>query len=146
MKPIIIQGREISENFPPYIIAELSANHNGVLEKALDNITEAKRRGADAVKLQTYSADTMTIDASHGEFVVNQDLELWKDRTLYDLYLEAYTPWEWHEEIFKEARSIGLEIFTNYNFHLQILGVLLLVATIGVVILSRRQNKEGTEN
>ena len=111
MKPIIIQGREISENFPPYIIAELSANHNGVLEKALDNITEAKRRGADAVKLQTYSADTMTIDCNKSDFIIKGGL--WDGYQLYELYKEAQTPFSWHKEIFDHARKIDITCFST---------------------------------
>jgi N-acetylneuraminate synthase len=111
MKPIIIQGREISKNFPPYIIAELSANHNGELKKALDNITEAKRRGADAVKLQTYSADTMTIDCNKSDFIINGGL--WDGYQLYELYKEAQTPFSWHKEIFDHARSINITCFST---------------------------------
>ncbi len=111
MKPIIIKGREISKNFPPYIIAELSANHNGELKKALDNITEAKRRGADAVKLQTYSADTMTIDCNKSDFIINGGL--WDGYQLYELYKEAQTPFSWHKEIFDHANSVNITCFST---------------------------------
>ncbi len=95
-----------------YIIAELSANHNGSLQTALDTIKAAKEAGADAIKLQTYTADTLTIDCKKEDFVI-QGGTLWDGKTLYELYKEAYTPWEWHEELFDYARKIGIDIFST---------------------------------
>ena len=95
-----------------YIIAELSANHNGDLQNALDTIKAAKAIGADAIKLQTYTANTMTLDCKKDDFLIKQDT-LWDGQYLYDLYKEAYTPWEWHQELFDYAREIGIDIFSS---------------------------------
>ncbi len=95
-----------------FIIAELSANHNGSLQNALDAIKAAKEAGADAVKLQTYTADTLTLDCDKEDFIIKGGT-LWDGRKLYDLYKEAYTPWEWHEELFAYARKIGIDIFSS---------------------------------
>lgn len=98
------------------IVAEMSANHNQNIEYAKATIKAAKESGADAVKIQTYTADTMTIDCSNEYFQINQGT-LWDGETLYSLYKKAYTPWEWHEELFKYAQSIGIEIFsTPFDF------------------------------
>ena len=88
------------------IVAELSANHNGKKEIAIETIKAAKRAGADAIKLQTYTADTITIDCRNKDFYIPSGL--WGGRYLYDLYKEAYTPWEWHKELFEAARKEGL--------------------------------------
>ena len=111
MKDVIIDGRMVGRSRPPYIIAELSANHNGKLQTALDTIRMAKSCGADAVKLQTYTADTMTIDCDSEDFVVRGGI--WNGRNLYDLYREASTPYEWHREIFDYARSCGITCFST---------------------------------
>ena len=95
-----------------YIIAELSANHNGSLQNALDTIKAAKEIGANAIKLQTYTADTITLDSNSDDFIIKGGT-LWDNRTLYDLYKEAYTPWEWHKELFDYARKIGIDIFSS---------------------------------
>lgn len=94
-----------------YIIAELSANHNGSLETAIETIKAAKRAGADAIKLQTYTADTITINSSNPDFIIQGTI--WEGRNLYELYQEAYTPWEWHERLFKVAEEEGLECFSS---------------------------------
>jgi pseudaminic acid synthase len=96
---------------PPFIIAEMSGNHNQSLERALEIVDAVAKTGAHALKLQTYTADTMTIDVAHGEFV--NDQELWAGRSLYNLYEEAYTPWEWHGQIFERARKLGLIPFST---------------------------------
>ena len=108
---IDINGRKIGPNYPPYIIAELSANHNGSLQRALDTISEAKARGADAIKLQTYTADTMTIDCDSEDFMISGGL--WDGYKLYDLYKEAQTPFEWHKAMFDHARDIGITCFST---------------------------------
>ena len=95
-----------------YIIAELSANHNGSLENALDTIKAAKEIGANAIKLQTYTADTMTLDCKKNDFLITQGT-LWDGKYLYDLYQDAYTPWEWHDKLFRYAREIGIDIFSS---------------------------------
>lgn len=111
MSYIAIEGRKIGEGFAPYIVAELSANHNGVLQKALDTITEAKKRGADAIKLQTYSADTMTIDCDSDEFMIKGGL--WDGYKLYDLYEWAQTPFDWHKVMFNHASKVGITCFST---------------------------------
>lgn len=108
---IVIAGREISRNQSPYIIAELSANHNGKLETALKIIDEAAKAGADAVKLQTYRPDTITLDSDADEFKIKGGL--WDGRTLYELYEEAHMPWEWHKPLFEHAKKVGIPIFSS---------------------------------
>jgi len=95
-----------------YIIAELSANHNGSIEIAKETIKAAKDIGADCIKLQTYTADSMTLDCKKDDFLIKQGT-LWDGKYLYNLYEEAYTPWEWHEELFSYAREIGIDIFSS---------------------------------
>jgi len=111
MSEIVINGRKIGAGYPPYVIAELSANHNGKLQKALDTITKAKACGADSVKLQTYTADTMTIDSDHEDFCIQGGL--WDGYKLYDLYKEAETPFEWHKAMFDHARKIDFTCFST---------------------------------
>lgn len=94
------------------IVAEMSANHNGHLDTALETIRAAKRAGADAIKLQTYTADTITLDCKSDDFKITQGT-LWDGRYLYDLYKEAYTPWEWHDELYRVAREEGLICFST---------------------------------
>ncbi len=108
-----IGHREIGRNVPPFIIAELSGNHNGSLENALAIVDAVAASGAHALKLQTYTADTMTIDVRHAPFVIADTNSLWHGRTLYSLYQEAHTPWEWHEPLFRRARELGLLAFST---------------------------------
>lgn len=108
---ISINGRKISNEFPPYIIAEISANHNGSIETALQIIKSAKEAGVDAVKIQTYTPDTMTIDSNKDDFLIKGGL--WKNRNLYQLYSEACTPFEWHQELFTYADAIGVTLFSS---------------------------------
>lgn len=106
-----IAGRRIAADAPPYVIAELSANHNGRLETALKIVDEAKLAGADAVKLQTYRPDTITLDSNAEEFQIHGGL--WDGKTLYQLYQEAHMPWEWHAVLFEHARKRGITIFSS---------------------------------
>lgn len=106
-----IENREISINMPPFVIAEMSANHNGKFENALRIIEEAKKAGADAVKLQTYRPDTMTLNCDSEDFCIHGGL--WDGRTLYELYEEAHMPWEWHAPLFKHAHELGITIFSS---------------------------------
>ncbi len=106
-----INNRIIGPDQPPYIIAELSANHNGSLKRALKTIDKAKRCGADAIKLQTYTADTMTIDSDLPDFMIKGGL--WDGFKLYDLYKWAETPYEWHEAMFLHAKKIGITVFST---------------------------------
>jgi len=95
-----------------YIIAELSANHNGSFQNALDTIKAAKEIGANAIKLQTYTADTLTLDCKKNDFMIDGGT-LWDGKNLYELYQEAYTPWKWHKKLFDYAREIGIDIFSS---------------------------------
>ena len=108
---VTIGGRKIGPGQPPYIVAEMSGNHNGDINRALALIDAAKAAGADAVKLQTYTADTITLDHDGPEFRVHGGL--WDGRRLYELYQEAHTPWDWHARLFEHARAIGIEIFSS---------------------------------
>lgn len=103
---------EIGNNSSVFIIAELSANHNGSLETAIETIRAAKRSGANCIKLQTYTADTLTIDSDKDDFLIKSD-SIWDGRNYYQLYQEAYTPWEWHEVLFKVAKEEGLVCFSS---------------------------------
>jgi pseudaminic acid synthase len=112
MNSIHIQNRQIGKNQPLFIIAELSANHNGSLETAIETIRAAKRTGADAIKFQTYTADTITINSTNPDFKLSQGT-IWDGRYLHELYQEAYTPWEWHEQLFEVAKEEGLICFSS---------------------------------
>lgn len=105
----------IGREHEPFIIAEMSGNHNQSLERALQIVDAAAKSGAHALKLQTYTADTMTLDLNEGEFFIEEKTSLWKGRSLYDLYQEAYTPWEWHGPIFERCKSHGM-IFLSTPF------------------------------
>jgi pseudaminic acid synthase len=107
----LINNHVISNKFPPYIIAEISANHNGSIDRAKQTILAAKKSGVDAVKIQTYTPDTMTIDVDNEDFLIKSGL--WKDRTLYDLYGEAHTPFEWHEQLFEFASKNNITLFSS---------------------------------
>ena len=106
-----IEGRAIGPGHAPYVIAEMSANHNGSLDAALRIIYEAKKAGADAVKIQTYTADTITLDSDLPDFQISDGL--WAGRTLHQLYKWAHTPWDWHKPMFDHARKIGITLFSS---------------------------------
>ncbi len=108
---LIIDGRTINAENPPYIIAEMSANHNGNLDTALRIIEEAKKAGADALKIQTYTPDTITLNSNLPEFQIKGGL--WEGKTLYELYEWAHTPWEWHKPLFEHAKKVGITIFSS---------------------------------
>jgi len=110
-KNITINGRLIGLSYSPYIIAEMSANHNGNIDNAYKIIDMAKSAGADAIKMQTYTPNTLTIDCDLPDFQLNEGL--WAGRSLYDLYQEAYTPWAWHKPLFDYARELGITIFSS---------------------------------
>jgi pseudaminic acid synthase len=112
MKEICIGGTFIGEGHPSFIIAELSANHNGSITTAIETIRAAKRTGANCIKLQTFTADTITLDSKKEDFRISQGT-LWDGQYLHDLYKQAYTPWEWHEELFKVAKEEGLICFSS---------------------------------
>ncbi|MBD2280322.1 pseudaminic acid synthase [Aphanizomenon flos-aquae] len=117
MKTIEIQDRKIGSNHPPFIIAEMSGNHNQSLERALEIVEIAAKTGVHALKIQTYTADTMTLDLDRDEFFINDPKSLWYGKSLFELYQQAYTPWEWHKPIFDRCRELGIIGFsTPFDF------------------------------
>lgn len=110
---ITLDNRTIGEECAPFIVAEMSGNHNQSLDRALKIVEEAAYAGVDAVKLQTYTADTMTLNVQENEFYVNDPDSLWKGESLYELYQKAYTPWEWHKPIFDRCKELGLLAFST---------------------------------
>ncbi|RLA47493.1 MAG: pseudaminic acid synthase [Gammaproteobacteria bacterium] len=112
-KEIYIDGKAIGGDHPPFIIAEMSGNHNQSLERALEIVEAAAKAGAHALKIQTYTADTMTLDLDEREFHISDPKSLWAGSSLYSLYAKAYTPWEWHGPIFDHAREFGIIPFST---------------------------------
>ncbi len=108
-----IGSRSVGLGHPPFVIAEMSGNHNQSLERALTIVDAAAKTGAHALKLQTYTADTMTIDIAEGEFFIDDPKSLWKGSSLYSLYQKAHTPWEWHEPLMRRAESLGMVCFST---------------------------------
>jgi pseudaminic acid synthase len=113
MKDIVLGTKLIGDLYPPFIIAELSGNHNGSLEHAIKIVEEAAAAGAHGFKLQTYTPDTLTIDSSYPDFVVSKKGTPWSGESLYNLYEKAQTPWEWHEPLFERARKLGMVPFST---------------------------------
>jgi len=113
MNTIKIAGRKIGPNQPPFVIAEMSGNHNHSLERALEIVEAAAKTGAHALKIQTYKPDTMTLDLNEREFHISDPKSIWAGNSLYKLYGEAYTPWEWHKPIFDRARELGIIAFST---------------------------------
>ncbi|MCL6557412.1 MAG: pseudaminic acid synthase [Firmicutes bacterium] len=113
MREIDIKGRKIGSSYPPLIVAEMSGNHNQSLERALQIVEAAAQAGAHALKLQTYTPDIMTLDMDTAGFSINDDDSLWKEKSLYKLYQQAYTPWEWHKQIFDRCAELGLIGFST---------------------------------
>jgi pseudaminic acid synthase len=113
MSTIRIGNRLIGPDHPPFVVAEMSGNHNQSLERALEIVEAAAKAGAHGLKLQTYTPDTMTLDLDEGDFHISDPNSLWAGTSLYKLYGEAHTPWEWHEPIFKRCRELGLEVFST---------------------------------
>ena len=113
MKSTQIAGRDIDQNHLPCIIAEMSGNHNQSLDRALEIVEAAAKSGAHALKLQTYTAETMTLDLDQGEFFIDDPKSLWQGTSLYKLYQQAYTPWEWHAPIMRRANNLGMACFST---------------------------------
>lgn len=110
---LTIAGRLIGREAPPFIIAEMSGNHNRSLDRALAIVEAAAAAGAHALKIQTYTADTMTLDCSEGDFFISDPNSLWQGKSLYALYQEAHTPWDWHKPIFARATELGMIAFST---------------------------------
>lgn len=113
MKDIRIGERLVGDSHPPFVIAEMSGNHNHSLERALEMVEQAAAAGAHALKLQTYTADTITLDSSNNSFRISDPDSLWHGRYLYELYQDAHTPWDWHESLFERSRELGMEAFSS---------------------------------
>ncbi len=113
MNSVEIAGRKVDNEHSPLIVAEMSGNHNQSLDRALEIVSAAAHTGAHALKLQTYTADTMTLDLDHDDFFISESTSLWQGTSLYKLYAQAYTPWEWHKPIFDLCRQLGLIAFST---------------------------------
>ncbi|NEO03928.1 MAG: pseudaminic acid synthase, partial [Moorea sp. SIO3I7] len=113
MQEITIYDHKVGSTSPPFIVAEMSGNHNQSLERALEIVEAAAKTGAHGLKIQTYTADTMTLDIDEGEFFINDPNSLWKGNSLYKLYQQAYTPWEWHKPIFNRCQELGIIGFST---------------------------------
>jgi N-acetylneuraminate synthase len=106
---------KIGSEYPPFIIAEMSGNHNHKLDRAIEIIRAAKNAGASAIKLQTYTADTITLNCRKNDFMINDPKSLWHGNNLHDLYGKAHTPWDWHGAIFEEAKRLLLREYRFLN-------------------------------
>ena len=110
---IKIAEKNIGHGYPPFIIAEMSGNHNQSLDRALEIIEIAAKAGVDAIKIQTYTPDTMTLDINEGDFYISDTSSLWAGNSLHKLYGQAFTPWEWHKAIFEKGRDLGVIVFST---------------------------------
>jgi len=110
---IEVKNIKIGKKYPPFIIAEMSGNHNQSLDRALEIVCVAAKSGANALKLQTYTADTMTLDVTDGDFYIEDENSPWNGKDLYNLYKQAYTPWEWHKPIMQRANELGMISFSS---------------------------------
>ncbi len=113
LRPIVLENHVIGGDNPPLVVAEMSGNHNQSLERAMGIVEAAAAAGAQALKLQTYTADTMTIDVATGEFFIDDPDSLWNGQSLHELYRKAYTPWDWHEPLFRRCRELGMVPFST---------------------------------
>ena len=113
VKEIVIEGRKIGRKYPPFIVAEMSANHNQSLDSALQIVEAAAKSGVHALKLQTYTPDTLTLDVENEDFFIKDSKSLWKGAYLYKLYQKAYTPWEWHKPIMERCKQLGIICFST---------------------------------
>ncbi|MCB0394632.1 MAG: N-acetylneuraminate synthase family protein, partial [Bdellovibrionales bacterium] len=107
------KNRKVGDGHRPYLIAEMSGNHNKSLDRAIEIVEAAAKSGADALKIQTYKPETMTLNLSHGDFFISDPKSLWKGKSLYELYGEAMTPWEWHKPIKDKCEELGLDFFST---------------------------------
>jgi len=114
---ITISDTDIGPEYPPFIIAEMSGNHNQSFDRAIAIVEAASKAKAHAIKLQTYTADTMTLDIAQNEFLINNPRNLWHSNSLYEIYQKAFTPWDWHKKIFDRSQQLGLICFsTPFDF------------------------------
>ncbi|WP_209124820.1 pseudaminic acid synthase [Alkalihalobacillus sp. BA299] len=113
MNHFVVDGQKVGQNYKPFIIAEMSGNHCQSLKRALAIVEAAAKAGANALKIQTYTTDTMTLNIENPEFKIKDSNSLWRDHTLYQLYQQAYTPWEWHKPIFERAKELGMIPFST---------------------------------
>lgn len=113
MREIVVEAKKIGLNVPPFVVAEMSGNHNQSLERALEIVDAAAKSGVHAVKLQTYTADTITLNVKEKDFFISDSKSLWQGEYLYDLYKKAYTPWEWHKPIMDKCKELGLICFST---------------------------------
>ncbi len=113
LNEVVIGGKLIGVGHPPFIVAEMSGNHNQSIERALEIVEAASKTGVDAIKFQTYTADSLTLNVRHKEFIIRDPKSLWDGQSLYELYQKAYTPWDWHEKLFQRCRELGVQAFST---------------------------------
>ena len=113
LNEVVIGEKLIGVGHPPFIVAEMSGNHNQSIERALEIVEAASKTGVDAIKFQTYTADSLTLNVRHKEFIIRDPKSLWDGQSLYELYQKAYTPWDWHEKLFQRCRELGVQAFST---------------------------------